>query len=201
MIAAAWAKQDPFGGEYVEVDLHDGALSAEGVAIGSDPLPYRLDYRLRTGSRYVTEEVEVAARGDGWRRSLWLRHDAGDGWSARVSADGRVALATPGGDTEPFAAALDVDLGLSPLFNSMPVLRHGIHRGGSTPDLLMVWISVPDLAIHPSRQRYRCLKASPGRASVVRFESIDEDEPFAADVTFDAHGIVLDYPGIGRRLR
>jgi hypothetical protein len=36
---------------------------------------------------------------------------------------------------------------VSPLFNSMPVLRHALHDGGTADDFVMVWISVPALAI------------------------------------------------------
>jgi uncharacterized protein len=130
MIAVAWAKHQPFGAEHVEMDMRAGALSASGVAIRSDSLPYRLDYRLQTGRRYITEEVEVCARGDGWRRWLRVMRDGGGRWGAEAREEGAAPLRPPGGDTDVFAAALDVDLGLSPLFNSMPVLHHGIHRGG-----------------------------------------------------------------------
>ena len=35
---------------------------------------------------------------------------------------------------------------------------------------------------------------------MVRFETLGSDERFSADVVFDRHGLVLDYPGIGRRI-
>jgi hypothetical protein len=34
----------------------------------------------------------------------------------------------------------------------------------------------------------------------VRFEATGEGESFTADIAFDDDGLVLDYPGIGRRL-
>jgi hypothetical protein len=45
--------------------------------------------------------------------------------------------------------------------------------------------------------------ASPQRCTglgdrVVRFDSLDD--PFTADIKFDEDGLVVDYPGIGRRL-
>ena len=43
MVAVAWSKKAPFGAEYAEVSLSSDALSASGIAIGSEPLPYRLD--------------------------------------------------------------------------------------------------------------------------------------------------------------
>jgi hypothetical protein len=110
--------------------------------------------------------------------------------------DGFLALPEPGGEEAEIAEALDCDLGLSPLTNSMPVLRHGLLEGGGPVDLVMAWVSVPDLSVHASRQRYTFLRKS-GEVSVVRYESGSRD--FVAELTFDADGLLIDYPGIGRR--
>ena len=96
-----------------------------------------------------------------------------------------------------FSAALDCDLALSPLTNSMPVLRHGMLDGGGPFDFLMAWVSLPDLRIHASKQRYAFLRKE-GEMSVIRYESRDAD--FVSDVTFDHDGLVVDYPKLGRRL-
>ncbi len=78
----------------------------------------------------------------------------------------------------------------------MPVLRHGLLRGGGPVDFLMAWVSVPDLAVSASRQRYTFVRTL-GEGAVVRYESLDSD--FTAEITFDRDGLVVDYPGIGRR--
>jgi hypothetical protein len=197
----AWSKDDPFGAEYAEVAFAADALTAKGVAIGSRPLPYRLDYTLRTGPGFVTAEVEVWSRGDGWTRSMKLiRSDVGE-WTTETATTGDALLPPPGGNTHQLEDALDTDLGLSPLFNTMPVLRHHLHDGGSAADFLMAWISVPDLAIRPSPQRYTYVRTLPDGDRVIRFESVGEGEDFAADVVFDTNGLVVDYPGIATRIR
>jgi uncharacterized protein len=197
----AWSKSAPFGAEYVEVTFRADALSADGVAIGSEPFPYRLDYTLRTGPGFVTAEVDVRSRGDGWERRLVLARSTAGAWTAETTSRGDPSLPPPGGDTASFGGALDPDLGLSPLFNSMPVLRHGLHEGGVTDDFLMVWISVPDLSIHPSPQRYTFRERLADGNRLVRFEAFGEGVDFAADVVFDPQGLVVDYPGIGARIR
>ncbi|MCM1966463.1 putative glycolipid-binding domain-containing protein [Streptomyces sp. G1] len=93
--------------------------------------------------------------------------------------------------------ALDCDLGLRPMTNTMPVLRHGLHRppGTGPHRFLMAWVSVPDLAVTPNRQTYTHL----GRAehgTRVRYESGD----FRADIAFDDDGLVLDYPSLAAPL-
>jgi hypothetical protein len=90
------------------------------------------------------------------------------------------------------AHALDCDLGFSPLFNTMPVLRHRMHAGGESRDFVMTWISVPDLIVRRSDQRYTPL--GDGR---VNFASDD----FSADIHFDDHGLVRLYEDFLERVQ
>jgi len=196
----AWSK-DPFGAEFVEVRLGQEDLQATGVAVGGAPVPYRLDYTLETVPGFVTERFTVSARGDGWMRFLDLRRTRSGLWEEKFKEEGNASVPLPLGraDIGALSGALDVDLGLSPLFNTMPVLRHAMVRGGGSVDLVMAWVSVPDLSVHRSAQRYSFLRVIDDERSVVRFESLAADG-FVADITYDAAGFVLDYPGIGRRI-
>jgi hypothetical protein len=139
----------------------------------------------------------VTTRGEGWSRKLDLRRTRSGRWSVRASAKGSVDLPAPGGDVTDFAESLDCDLALSPLTNTMPVLRHGLLEGGGPLDFVMAWVSVPDLAVHRSGQRYTFVRRDGGN-SVVRYESSARD--FVAELIFDPEGLVIAYPGIGRRI-
>jgi hypothetical protein len=83
------------------------------------------------------------------------------------------------------------DLACSPLFNSIPVLRDGLHEGGEARDYLMAFVSVPELTVEESRQRYEPL--GPGR---IRFRSGD----FVADLELDEDGLVSWYEGLAERV-
>jgi hypothetical protein len=190
-----WAKDQPFGAELADLTVSSSRLSATGVAIGSDPCPYRLDYQLTTTDGYVTAQLVVGTQGPGWRRALILERAASGTWSCITEAEGDLDRPAPGGDLSLVAGAFDCDLGLSPLTNSMPVLRHRLHEAGGPVDFLMAWIAVPGLAVYPSRQRYVFVRREP-QARVVRFESLEGS--FVADIRFDDQGVVLDYPGIAR---
>ena len=194
--AIAWVKEDGGGAEFADVLIEPGRLSAGGIAIGSGPPAYRMEYRLETHTGFVTSALLVTARGDGWWRELDLRRLRSGRWTARTRMRGDPKMPAPGGDMSTLPEALDCDLALSPLTNSMPVLRHGLLRGGGPLDFVMAWVSVPDLSVHASRQRYMFARAEPA-GTVVRYESLDGE--FKADVTFDRQGLVVDYPGIGRR--
>ena len=181
----AWVKDEDRGLEFAEVDLGAGRLRATGVAIGIAPEPYRLDYALATGDEFVTTELQVSARGEGWLRSLRLVRDENGSWTANGSREGRLS------------EALDCDLAWSPLTNTMPVLRHGLLEGGGPLDFVMAWVSVPDLGVHRSGQRYTFVRRE-GDNSIVRYESSSRD--FVAELTFDPDGLVIAYPGIGSRI-
>ncbi len=49
------------------------------------------------------------------------------------------------------------DLGFSPLFNSLPVIRDRLLAPGPRRDYLMRWVDVPSLEVSLSEQRYEPL--------------------------------------------
>ena len=88
----AWVKDDQQGAEFADVMITRGRLTAAGTAIGFSPVPYRLDYKLETRSRFVTSGLLVDARGEGWSRSLDLRRHLSGRWTARTRVRGTVDL-------------------------------------------------------------------------------------------------------------
>lgn len=174
-----WAVSASGGFETAWVQRADGGLTARGRAVGIDPEPYWISYALDAPEEFVTRRLRVSAESAGGSRTLDLRHDGAGAWTAN-------------GERLPDVdGALDCDLALCPLTNTMPVLRHGLHRGPGELEFLMAWVSVPDLTVHPSRQTYTHLR--PGR---VGFASGD----FRSDLRFDGEGFVVDYPSLARRL-
>jgi hypothetical protein len=82
------------------------------------------------------------------------------------------------------------DLGWSPLFNSLPVLRDGLLEPGRQRHYVMRWVDVPSLRISTSEQHYESFGEG-----LVRYRSGD----FTADIRFDDNGFVVEYPGLARR--
>jgi hypothetical protein len=195
MALLSWAGTDDWRAESARVVLAGDTMSATGVQLGVVPVPYRLDYTLTTGARWRTRTLDVAAAGDGWERTLHLARDDDGRWSCDGGGTGDVDLPAAGGDPAAFDSAEDCDLGLSPLTNTMPILRWGLHRGGDVVEFTMAWVSVPDLGVHASLQRYEHLRAVP-EGALVRYSSGD----FSSDLTVDADGFVVDYPQLGRRV-
>jgi uncharacterized protein len=165
--ACAWAGEGRFELAFVELD--GDRLTAHGTQLGFAPVAYRLEYALETGPGFASERLQASVETLRGSRSLDLRR-------GRAPLDGD---------------AVDIDLGFSPLFNSLPVLRLGLLAGGSSVDLTMAFVDVPELDVSKSRQRY--IPLEPG---VVRFRS----GPVSADLVFDDDGFVIEYPGLSRRV-
>lgn len=147
---------------------------------------------LQTGDGFVTTSLAVRSSGRGWSRRLLLVRTE-DGWTLDASSEGDPGLPPPGGDPALLGQALDCDLGLCPLTNTMPVLRHRLHEGGGPVDFLMAWVAVPELSVHPSEQRYTFVEAD-GERRTVRYEG--KHRSFVGDLVFDPDGLVVHYPDL-----
>ena len=197
----AWVKDDRLGrGVRRRRRSTRGRLTAAGIAIGSPPVAYRLDYKLETARATSSRQAFMVDRA---RRGLEPRASTCGGTGRaggprRTRARGTVDLPAPGGDMAAFKSALDCDLALSPLTNSMPVLRHGLLAGGGPVDFVMAWVSVPDLRVHREPAALHVRAGATATSSIVRYESGSRD--FVAELVFDSDGLVISYPGIGHRV-
>jgi len=169
---AVWRGLDEWRAEVAHVRIEDDRLTATGTQLGLTPEPYRVDYSLTTAPAFITETVELSALRSGGPRRLRLERTPDGLWTA----DDRPLPELDG--------ALDTDLHNSPVFNTMPVLRHSMLGGGEARDLVMAFVTVPDLEVTRSDQRYTPL----GNGSV-NYRSGD----FTADIHFDDDGLVTLY--------
>jgi uncharacterized protein len=190
-----WEGIGEWRAEVAEVELTDDGICATGTQVGVEPVPYRVDYTLEARERFVTTRLQVEATGEGWSRRLHLMHDGAGRWTCDAGGHGPVDLPPPGGDPAMLAAALDCDLGLSPLTNLMPVRRHRLDERAESRDFVMAWVSVPALEVVAYPQRYEHL-----RPGVVRFVDRGLAPGFEADLEYDDDGLVRLYPELARRV-
>jgi uncharacterized protein len=188
-----WRGLDAWRAEYCHLMLYADRLLARGIQIGVDPLPYRLEYALDTAIGWDTARLTVDASGEGWARRLDLIRDPQSRW--HVSADGRGSgdLPEPGGDPAEFEEARDCDLGFCPLTNTMPILREGVRDGNGPVDLVMAWVSVPDLRVIRSEQRYEPIDQN-------RVRYVGKHRDFVGELELDDDGLVVVYPDLAERV-
>ena len=172
------------GLESLRVSADEGGVRAESVAIGlSGGRTYTVRYTLRCDTGWRVRTVEAWTLGEG-------------GASLALSSDGSGRWAGPDGRHEAsLNGCFDVDLPSTVFTNTLPVRRLAMVPGWSE-ELSVVYIAVPELTVSVARQRYTCLTWGPDGGRY-RFESLGSD--FAAELTLDGDGLVVDYPRIARR--
>ncbi len=178
-----WTIHEMAGFDTAWASRTGGRLRADGRAAGLRPRPYWIEYRLETGDAYATTLMAVESRWEGGSGRLELRRQD-DRWTVN------------GEDRPDLADALDCDLAACPLTNTMPILRHRLHRVAGEHEFLMAFIEVPSLRVVPSRQRYTHVRLIDGGEAVVRYAS----GSFQSDLVIDADGFVVEYPQLGRRV-
>ena len=176
------------------VQLHQQGLSANGTQVGEG---YEAAWELRAEKNWVTQNVEVNVVGDGWERHLELvRTETGE-WSSTTKESGtQPDDLPPPGLVQPadLETAVDCDLGLCPLTNTMPIRRLRLLEENvpETP-LIMAWIDMPSLQVIASDQYYSSIDSLK-----VRYASGTRGVDVELEV--DEDGVVVHYPDMARRV-
>jgi len=168
------------GLEHVDVRPADGGLAISGVVVGQENgAKFGLHYRLKVDSTWRTRAVHLQTT---------------TGRILDLESNGQGSWAENGKHQPELQGCIDVDIQATPLTNTLPIRRLE-WQAGTSIDIRLVYIAIPDLAVSSPTQRYTALE--PG--SRYRFESLDSG--FTAELPLDEDGFVLDYPDLFRRLR
>jgi uncharacterized protein len=183
----AWSGLDCLRVEAVRVLLGERGLRATGSMVScrqEDTEGYSASYTLTTDETGVVQRLTVrTTRAAGEQAVTMTRSEEGI-W---LVDHGQGAVRTN------FVGALDVDLQFSPLFNALPVRRLNLHRLATKQELPMVFVSLPGLEVNRVAQTYRTI--SLGDPAVISLSS----DSYETELTVDADGLVLEYPGLARR--
>ncbi|MBU9661417.1 putative glycolipid-binding domain-containing protein [Burkholderia multivorans] len=152
------------------VDGRDGIELSGSVAGAIDGTPFRVDYAIACDADWLTRSARVTRWIGAAARQIDLRCDGG-----RWTIDGVDASALDG--------ATDVDLGFSPSTNTLPIRRLAL-KVGDAAAIRTAWLRFPAFDIVRGEQRYRRIAPN-----AYRYES----GTYAADLTVDAAGLVIDY--------
>jgi uncharacterized protein len=157
--------------------------SADSVVLAFDEErgPFRLMYRLNWDESWQLRDAELMLATEHSTRSLNLQSDGEGHWRHR---DGRAI--------DDLDGCLDIDIWPTPFTNSFPIRREPM-AVGERRRFRMAWISAPDLTVHAQPQAYTRLADR-----LYLYENLDSG--FRAELPVDEDGIVLDYPGLFRRV-
>ncbi len=157
---------------------------ADSVVLAFDEHgPFRLTYRLTWDESWRLRHAELVVGTECSTRSLSLQADGQGHWR---HADGRAIDKLDG--------CMDIDIWPTPFTNSFPICREPM-AVGQRRQFRMAWVFAPDLTIRPQPQAYTRLADR-----LYLFENLD-GSGFRAELPVDEDGIVVDYPGLFRRVK
>lgn len=180
-----WRDWEGEGLEHCACRFEAEGLTLEGVVAVAQEGLHGVHYRVRTDAAFCTREVLVGFIGG---PTLHVEADGEGHW--RDLRDGAALPALDG--------CLDVDIRVTPATNTLPIRRLKL-RPGESSDIEVAYVPLPGQAAGaflPRRveQRYTRLMTDGG----YRYEGLGTG--FLADLTVDAEGVVVDYPGVFRRV-
>ncbi|MDX1991897.1 MAG: putative glycolipid-binding domain-containing protein [bacterium] len=180
-----WSPWDGNGMEHLRLTVDATRIVADGMVIGvAAEKPFRLRYQIICDLNWEVRHLEVNVLSS-FRRM-------------KLEADGRGGWQTAGGVAfETLNGCVDVDLSITPLTNTLPIRRLSLQPGKRT-EILVVYITLPELEVRPARQWYTYLGEQEG---LRRFQYEDESfGGFKAVISVDEHGLVTEYPDLFRRV-
>jgi uncharacterized protein len=171
--AVLWRWLDGYGTEYCRLRRMGASWSLGGtVTLAFGDMPAVVRYTVECDAVWQTRIVMVEAAFGRDRRELRLADDGG-----RWTVDGQ-----PRDDLN---GCVDVDLGVTPATNTLPIRRLNLAVGESR-EVVAAWVRFPTLEMRPLAQRYTRLGEH-----TYRYES---DTGFSAELVVDDLGLVISYP-------
>jgi uncharacterized protein len=179
---AAWRHVDARTGFEVLFARRDpDDLVFEGhVTAVEDGEAWSVRYTLALEPSWRTRTARIAVR------SATGEHEA------HLEADGHGAWRVDGAPTPHLDGCMDVDLEASAFTNALPVHRLDLAIGAQA-EAPAAWVRVPDARVERLDQSYSHLDAT-------RYAYEAPDLEFQAELVYDEHGLILDYPGIAVRV-
>lgn len=169
----AWSRDDEIAAaELCTLGLRDTGLSLVGTVVGAEAgAPLRVEYRVLADQAGLTTAVHVRDLRGFQQRTLTLERNAKGTWSV----DGKIARKLKG--------CTDVDLGISPSTNTLPIRRLRLAVGAAAT-IKAAWVRFPELTVALASQTYTRLDPD-----TYHYAS----GPFEADLTVDEDGLVMNY--------
>jgi hypothetical protein len=173
--ALVWRRNDCPSLEHFRLwEASDGASLRGAVVASLDGVPVSARYEIACSPSWQTRAVHVVvAAADADEQTLDLTVDERGHWwrgQERVAA---------------FDGCVDVDLGITPATNTLPIRRLGLAVGESR-DVVAAWVRFPDLALQTLPQRYT-------RVAERRYRYESNGGRFVAELDVDELGVVMRY--------
>ncbi|RAR45411.1 putative glycolipid-binding domain-containing protein [Paenibacillus sp. MDMC362] len=177
-----WTRHDLPSLEHGRLYRHHHGFTLTGMVVASlEGRPLHCSYEVETTRSWQTRKVKIKLSSGTEDHSLHLeRDDDGCWWN---------------GDTEltAFAGMTDIDLGITPSTNTLPIRRLKL-KPGERASMTAVWIQFPSLTIAPLPQQYM-------RTGDYTYRYESNYGAYQANLEVDEHGLVTNYADVWSRAR
>ncbi|SAK72010.1 transcriptional regulator [Caballeronia hypogeia] len=185
MKAARWTQQDGTGLEHLVLNERPDNIVIESAVVGENEAhAFGLIYRIECNARWQVTRLALKLAGGA---TLDLHRRDGNNGDAHAWSD------ADGAPRETLRGCIDVDLTATPFTNTLPIRRLKLERGERRV-IRVVYVRVPELSVSAVEQAYTCIEPN----HRYRYEGLDTG--FTADIAVDEDGLVLDYPGLFKRI-
>ncbi|WP_145275089.1 putative glycolipid-binding domain-containing protein [Prescottella equi] len=170
--------------ESVRVQMSGNRIKATGRMVGGacpEHPAFSASYDLVTDENGVTRRLSLHTALAAGERHMSISRDEEGVWMVET---GTTHLRSG------FAGAKDVDVVLSPFFNTLPIRRFGLQHESEDIQVPVVYVNLPDLAVQEASLTY-----SSGADGIHVLSPVS-----SSSIKVDADGFVLDYPGLAERI-
>jgi uncharacterized protein len=154
------------------------------VAAVEEGQPWAVQYSIVVDGSWKTCSVQVFAWSASGQQQVSLKRSDSQGWLV----DGAAAPQLDG--------CFDVDLEASTLTNALPIQRLQLGTG-QLAEVPAAYVRTPDLAVERLEQQYQRISDS---GQERRFAYSAPRFDYAGELTYDTHGLLVDYPGLAKRV-
>ena len=174
-----WQRIDLPGHEICQLVTSAEGWRLSGVAlVAHDGRPCRLDYEILCDASWETRSAHIWGHIGGAPADLVVVCAPNRTWSV----NGSVVPLLDG--------CIDIDLGFSPSTNLLPVRRLTLSVGERAA-VRAAWVRFPNLGLEVLEQSYT-------RIGPLAYRYESANGAFTRDLSVDANGFVLEYPGLWR---
>lgn len=169
-----WNNISEPGMEYLTLSRAGLQLRGAGTVIQLlAGLPFRVQYEVFCDDSWRT------------RRAVVEQWSGDQRYTLHLSADSRGRWFSEGQRLTHLDGCVDVDLGITPFTNTLPIRRLKLAVGQSQ-EIRAAWVRFPELKAQPLAQRYTRLAQN-------RYLYENADNSFSAELEVDEQGLVITY--------
>jgi hypothetical protein len=188
-----WQRIDAPGSEWCALEREPDGWRLRGIVLAeAAKAPVLVHYVVALGTDWSTRVVEIAMRAGAASKPRQLKLTVSPDHHWQIERDPGPDPALPVDDAAALHGLIDIDLGFSPVTNTLPIRRLDPAIGEAVA-VTAAWVRFPELTIEPLPQRYM-------RLAERRYRYESAGGAFVAEIEVDDLGLVTTYEGGWQRI-